>query len=124
MMNLLALLIIAFAAWGQAVGWVTFHEQPTGVAAAAPLRDGSCGIFIGPLFWISPQLGAADWFPQAVMTHEVGHCLGHDHPAVWRESIMVPNIPAPNAADLALTPGPRWFDPWAYSLSIGGMAHD
>ncbi len=126
MMNLWAMLLIAFAAWGQAVGFVTFHYeplQPSG-GAAAPLLDGSCGIFIGPSFETSVASGAAEWFPQATITHEVGHCLGHDHPAVYRESIMIPNIPAPNAEDLALPPGPRWFDPWAHRLMLGGMAHD
>ena len=116
---LLGLMLVAFAVWGQAVGFVTFHDQPTGVAAAAPMRDGSCGIFIGPFFATAVASGAAEWFPQSVMTHEVGHCLGHVHPAEYRLSIMIPNIPAPNAEDLRIVPNAPWFQPFTHRLTMG-----
>ncbi len=108
-----AMILVAFAAWGVAVGNVSLHEQDSGLAGAAPLRDGTCGIFVGPLFDIVQD-------PQAVITHEVGHCIGYDHPDEWKLTIMIPNIPAPTEEDLAapLTHDP-WFEPFQFRYVVG-----
>ena len=103
------------------MGNVSLHFeplQPSG-GAAAPELDGTCGIFIGPSFETSVASGAAEWFPQATITHEVGHCLGYDHPTVYKPTIMIPNVPAPTEEDLALVPHEPWFEPFKYRLSVG-----
>ena len=115
------MILIAFAAWGTAMGNVSLRFEPSQVSsgAAAPLRDGTCGIFIGPSFETLVATGASEWFPQAVITHEVGHCLGYDHPTEYRPSIMIPNVPKPTIEDLNSTPHEPWFQPFTYRLTVG-----
>ncbi len=104
MSSIITLVLLAFIAWGVTPFEVTIEDTPyqKAPAAAAILQDDSCGIFIGPLFYVSVAYGAPEWFPQAVITYEIGHCLGLDHPEEYKLSIMVPNVPSPTVEDLRL----------------------
>ena len=105
------MILTAFAAWGVPAFHVSVHEEPLQVAsaAAAPLRDGSCGIFIGPTFEIIDELTNTEGFQQAVISHEVAHCLGYDHPTEYRPTIMIPNVLGPTLGDLI---APFTHEPW------------
>ena len=91
------LLLAAFIAWGVAPFPVSLHETESGVAGAAPLRDGTCGIFIGPSFYVMGIDQAS------VMIHEVGHCLSYDDLGAG----LTPEIAHP-----------PWFESFEFRLTV------